>query len=76
MIGKDEMDKMEKQLEKILSKETSESLAKWRYDFQKKREARIAGKVPVTRGCSNPTCFCTGECHKIIGYRDKLSGEL
>ena len=34
------------------------------------------GSVPVRKGCKNKECFCTGECQKIIGYRDKLPGEL
>ena len=37
----------------------------------------IGAKVPVRRGCPNKgACFCTGACQKIIGYRDKLPGEL
>lgn len=36
-----------------------------------------AGKVPVRKGCRNKGgCFCTGACQEIIGYRDKLPGEV
>lgn len=31
--------------------------------------------VPIYRGCNNSTCFCSGACKEIIGYRDKLIGE-
>lgn len=33
-------------------------------------------KVPILRGCSNQQCFCTGKCKEIIGFRDRLPGEL
>lgn len=26
---------------------------------------------PILRGCRNETCFCTGKCREIIGYREK-----
>jgi len=29
-------------------------------------------KVPIYKGCQNGRCFCTGECKKIIGFKDKL----
>src|SRR5690242_6006825 len=34
-------------------------------------------KVPIRRGCPNTPnpCHCTGVCHEIIGYRDKIAGE-
>lgn len=32
-------------------------------------------KIPIYKGCLNETCFCTGACREIIGYRDKLPGE-
>jgi len=25
-------------------------------------------RIPIYRGCSNGTCFCTGRCRDIIGY--------
>ena len=28
-------------------------------------------KVPIYKGCKVKMCYCTGECKKIIGYRDK-----
>ena len=36
-------------------------------------------KVPVKRGCmvaKNGRCFCDGSCEEIVGYRDKLPGEV
>lgn len=32
-------------------------------------------RVPILRGCKNSACFCTGRCHDVIGYREKLPGE-
>lgn len=34
------------------------------------------GKVPIYRGCSNKTCFCDGSCQQIVGYRDRIPGEI
>lgn len=28
-------------------------------------------KVPVYAGCPNQSCFCTGACRVVIGFRDK-----
>lgn len=28
-------------------------------------------KEPIRRGCTNGTCFCTGKCQEIIGWREK-----
>ncbi len=25
-------------------------------------------RIPIYRGCSNSTCFCTGKCKEIVGY--------
>lgn len=34
-------------------------------------------QVPILRGCANENgCYCTGACQVIIGWRDKLPGEL
>ena len=33
-------------------------------------------KVPIKRGCRNEVCYCTGQCNEIIGWRDKIPGEL
>lgn len=35
-----------------------------------------SNKVPIYKGCPNKTCFCTGQCKEIIGYRDKIQGEI
>jgi hypothetical protein len=32
-------------------------------------------KVPIYKGCPNKSCFCTGACRQILGYRDKVPGE-
>jgi len=32
-------------------------------------------KVPILKGCPNKTCFCTGACQQIIGYRNAEIGE-
>lgn len=47
------------------------------YDNRKKAiESFIKeNKIPIYRGCSNESCFCTGACREIIGYRDKIPGE-
>jgi hypothetical protein len=28
-------------------------------------------KIPIYRGCTNSSCFCTGRCKEIIGYHTK-----
>lgn len=28
-------------------------------------------KVPIYRGCQNQSCFCSGKCREIIGWREK-----
>lgn len=33
-------------------------------------------KVAIRKGCLNNQCLCDGSCHEIIGYRDKIQGEL
>lgn len=52
--------------------ELTKYIAKTIEDFDKE----IQNKVPIRQGCSNEKCFCTGDCQKIIGYRDKLPHEL
>lgn len=32
-------------------------------------------KVPIFKGCKNESCYCTGKCKEIIGFRDKFPGE-
>lgn len=47
-------------------------------DTIKKLEEQKNRKVPIYKGCPNSPgqCFCTGVCQEIIGYRDKIPGEL
>jgi hypothetical protein len=33
-------------------------------------------KVPIYKGCKNKTCFCTGDCKEVVGYRDKTADEI
>lgn len=28
-------------------------------------------KEPIRKGCANTQCFCTGDCHEIIGWRER-----
>lgn len=35
----------------------------------------INSKVPIRKGCSNKSCFCTGACNEIIRYRERLPNE-
>jgi hypothetical protein len=37
---------------------------------------RSTPKLPVYRGCMSSICYCSGQCKEIIGYRDRLPGEL
>ena len=37
---------------------------------------RSTPKLPVYRGCMSSVCYCSGQCKEIIGYRDRLAGEL
>lgn len=32
-------------------------------------------RIPIRQGCPNSICYCTGECQKIIGFRDRLPEE-
>lgn len=50
----------------------------WKYQEQeiKNYVTEIKDKVPIYKGCPNQQCFCTGACREIIGYRDKLPGEI
>jgi hypothetical protein len=44
-------------------------------DYQKKKDM----KVPIYKGCmaaKSGGCFCSGACKEIIGWRDKLPGEI
>jgi len=27
-------------------------------------------RIPIYRGCSNSSCFCTGRCKEIVGYNE------
>jgi hypothetical protein len=45
-------------------------------DRLKNEVSKFNAKVPIYRGCPNTTCFCTGYCKEIIGWRDKIDGEL
>lgn len=43
------------------------------------RMKEMERKVPIRKGCwgaAHGGCFCTGACHEIIGYRDKLPNEI
>jgi hypothetical protein len=42
---------------------------------QYEKDLMDPNKIPITRGCSNPQCFCDGKCKKIIGFRDRLFNE-
>lgn len=33
-------------------------------------------KVPIKKGCPNQLCFCTGDCQEVVGYRERLPGEV
>lgn len=47
------------------------------YTNQIKKEVhKFNEKVPIYKGCPNDMCFCTGDCKEIIGWRDKIAGEL
>lgn len=32
--------------------------------------------VSILRGCPNQSCFCTGKCKEIVGYRERVPGEI
>lgn len=36
----------------------------------------LKDKIPVRRGCENTQCYCTGKCQEVVGYRDRLPGEV
>lgn len=36
----------------------------------------LKDKIPVLRGCENQVCYCTGKCQEVVGYRDRLPGEV
>lgn len=64
-----DLDELQKKIDYTLVQETEESLKD--FIFQQRDN-----KVPVYKGCPNQQCFCTGACREIIGYRDKLPGEI
>lgn len=43
---------------------------------QAKEQVMNDKRVPIYRGCNNTTCLCTGECRVIVGYRERVPGEL
>ena len=45
---------------------------------QQKRDLKLRStpRLPVYRGCMSSVCYCSGQCKEIIGYRDRLPGEL
>ena len=47
-----------------------------KYDFIAALKKQMDTQFPIKKGCSNVQCFCTGECQKIIGWRDKTSLEI
>lgn len=47
-----------------------------KYIFSQKAKEFSDSKVPIYRGCQNEVCYCTGACKEIIGYRDRVPGEL
>ena len=46
------------------------------HENYKKFKEDLKSKIPIRKGCANSACFCTGECNKIIGYRDPEPGEV
>ena len=44
--------------------------------FSNSVEPEKSTKVAVRRGCHNTECLCAGKCNEIIGWRDKLHGEI
>lgn len=46
-----------------------------KYEFIQKVQDQFKNQVPIRRGCANGNCFCTGKCHEIIGWRDRLPEE-
>lgn len=38
-------------------------------------KAESANKTLIYKGCNNYTCYCTGECKKVIGEIDKATGK-
>ena len=47
-----------------------------KYDAEayEKLKKKNENKVAVYQGCYNESCFCSGACMKIIGYKDKDTG--
>lgn len=41
-------------------------------DNRKETEA----KIPIYKGCLNERCFCSGDCMKIVGYKNKKENGL
>lgn len=38
----------------------------------------IPSRIPIRKGCPNSPnpCFCSGVCHEIVGYRDRMPHEF
>lgn len=43
---------------------------------EKKWEGPVKKMVPIRKGCANASCFCTGDCQEIVGWREKVPGEV
>ncbi len=37
---------------------------------------KLETQEPIYQGCSNEQCFCTGKCREVIGYKNKVTGEI
>lgn len=61
------MDKFIKNEENIYSAKT---------EFFKEIEEFNKKNVPILKGCPNSTCFCTGKCKEVVGYRERVPGEI
>lgn len=42
-----------------------------KYQFLKEYVELSKKKIPILKGCTNKTCFCTGDCKQIIGWKIK-----
>ena len=46
-------------------------MEKIKYENLKRYLQLNEGKEPILKGCKNKTCFCTGDCKQIIGWKTK-----
>ena len=54
----------------VIETETSNiNKVKYRGGLDEKKYS-ILNKNPILKGCRNKECFCTGECKKIVGYKE------